>query len=615
MARRSLAAASLLALTLAAACAGGTESLPAAAPPPGGDPAVLPARPESGGVPPSGAPAGGSAAVAPGGRFTDVAREVGIDFDHFTGASGRFYFPEIMGPGAALLDHDGDGDLDVFLVQGALLGPDVAYEDATFPYRGPRPPRSRLFRNDLLGSGGRRGPLRFTDVTEPSGAGISVYGMGAATGDYDNDGDPDLYVTAFGPDVLLRNEGDGTFKDLTRETGLGDPRWTTSASFLDYDNDGWLDLFVTAYCDFTLTTNKECFSKSGARDYCNPKAYPPIPGRLWRNLEGWRFQDVSAAAGVDLAYGHGLGVVAADFDGNGWPDVFVANDGDANQLWMNDRGRFTDAAFLSGVALNMHGATEAGMGIAAADHDDDGDLDLLVTHLNGETNTLFENLGGGQFEDSTARHGVGLPSLPFTGFGVGWHDLDHDGRLDLFIANGDVRRIESLSGDPYPYHQTNQLMMSAGGGRYEDRSDRGGAAMRLPAVGRGAAFGDLDEDGDVDVLVSNNNGPARLLRNDLERKGGWMLVRVIDVARRRDAIGAAVRVALSDGRVLTRHVRADGSYLSAADPRVHLAWPEGVMARAVEVVGTDGRVRPVSGLAPGRSWTVLLDGARAEVAP
>ncbi len=550
-------------------------------------------------------PAGAEGIPAdPDARFTDVAAATGLEFVHFLGASGRLYFPEIAAPGCAFFDYDDDGDLDVYLVQGSMLG-DVPIDRTTFPPKVPRPPRNRLFRNDL--DPGHPGRLRYTDVTEASGTGHIGYGMGITTGDYDNDGDVDLYLTNFGPDVLYRNEGDGTFTDVTAEAGLGDPRWNASATFFDYDNDGLLDLFATAYADFTIATHKDCFNPgSSAREYCGPSAYPPLPGRLWRNEGNGRFRDVTAEAGVDAAYGHGLGVVAGDFDGNGWQDLYVANDGDANQLWMNDGGRFTDTALLGGAAYNEHGVAEAGMGIAADDYDDDGDLDFFITHLDTESNRLLENRGDATFEDGTTRRALGMASLAFTGFGAGAVDLDHDADLDLVIVNGAVSMVERNAGDPFPYHQTNQIMIQTADRRFEDRSAEMGPAMALSETSRGLALGDVDHDGDIDLLISNGNGPVRLLRNELADRAHWMLVRVIDGRYRRDAYGARLRLSLDDGRVITRWVRTDGSYLSARDPRVHLAWPRDRSMTGLKVILPDGITHEVSGLTPGALYRIVV---------
>jgi len=554
-----------------------------------------------GGAPPADRPA--APPVAPPVVFTDVSGSTGLDFTHVIGATGKLYFPEIMGSGCALFDYDNDGDLDVYLPQGLLLDGSASVKDLLFPLEVPMPPTGRLYRNDLIRDGKPTGRLVFVDVTAASGAGVAAYGMGVASGDYDNDGDVDLYLTNFGPDVLLRNNGDGTFTDVAAAAGLGDPRWDSSATFFDYDRDGWLDLFVVAYADFTVATHKECYAPSGARDYCNPKVYPPLPCRLYHNRGDGTFENVTAGTGIDTAYGHALGVVAADFDGDGWVDIYVANDGDANQLWMNRRGTFSDTAMLSGAALDEYGKVEAGMGIAAADYDDDGDVDIFLTHLNGQTNTLLENRGDAVFEDVTVLHGLGLPSLRFTSFGVAWADFDQDADLDLFIGSGDVYRVEALAKGVYPYHQTNQLMIDERG-RYVDRTADAGEVMKLSEVSRGVAVGDIDNDGDPDVLLSNNNGPARLLRNDHAPGENWLLLRVIDKARKRDAYGARLRLTLSDGRVLTRWVGTDGSYQSARDPRIHFAWPDGVKMKSLDLTLPGGAPQPLKGIAPGTITTV-----------
>jgi hypothetical protein len=523
-------------------------------------------------------------------RFTEIASSSGLNFHHFLGATGKKYFPEIMGSGCALFDYDNDGDLDAYLLNGTILEPGKTSGDALIALKGPAPPRNRLFRNELISESGQSGSLRFVDVTVESGAGDTGYGMGAATGDYDNDGDVDLYITNYGPDILLANNGDGTFADVTKQAGLGDPRWGSSAAFFDYDKDGFLDLFVTAYCDFSLETHHDCFLESGALDYCGPKAYAPTPGRLYRNQGNGRFRNVTSRTGTDLAYGHGLGIVAGDFDQDGAPDIYVANDSDMNQLWINAGSKFTDEALINGVAFNEFGQPEAGMGIAIADFDQDGDTDLFVTHLSGESNRLYQNAGTGFFEDVTAERGLGWPSVANTGFGVVWFDADNDGDLDLYVANGNVKLEETASGHAHPYHQKNQLMLQGSDGRYQEAGAAWGDALQELETSRGVAFGDLDNDGDLDLLISNNNGPAHILRNDLASDTRWMLFRVRSARYERDTIGATVRLTLSDGRTLTRQVRTDGSYLSASDPRVHFAWSGPAEAFSVQVLMPDGRL-------------------------
>ena len=558
--------------------------------------------------PPAATAAGTPTASAGPASFEDGTGQAGLRFEHFIGATGRFFFAEIMGSGCALLDHDGDSDLDVFLVQGAPLDAKGTPPDPIFSWRGPGEPRDRLYRNELA----ETGAFRLTDVTETSLPEENGYGMGTATGDYDNDGDVDLFVTNFGSDVLYRNDR-GVFRDVTASARIADPRWTTSAAWLDYDRDGWLDLVVVAYADFAVTANKRCFHASGRLDYCGPDAYPPLPPRLWRNRGDGTFEDATAVAGLDAVYGHGLGVVARDFDGNGWIDLYVANDGDANQLWMNEGGTFTDKALMGGAALSESGKALAGMGVVSSDFDDDGDFDIFVTNLNGQTNSLFLNARPVFFEEASSRHGLGLASLPFTGFGVAWLDADHDADLDILVANGDVTMLESQAGDPHPFRQTANFYLNDGAGRYRDASGDAGAVLSEPLVGRGLCAGDLDNDGDVDAVVTGNSGPAKLLLNGLAGKRSWMLLRVLDAAVKRDAVGARVRLTLADGRVLTRPVATDGSYLSAGDPRVHLAWPGGTAVRALEVVMPDGRAVPVEGAAPGRILTVTIGAAGATI--
>ncbi len=490
--------------------------------------------------------------------------------------------PEIMGAGVALLDYDNDGDLDVYLLQGDLLGPVTARE------RG-QPPRKRghrLFRNELA----QTGTLHFTDVTEEAGIGHVGYGMGVATGDYDNDGYIDLYVTHFGPNVLYHNNGNGTFTDVTREAGVNDVRWSTGAAFLDYDRDGDLDLFVLNYVDFTVQGNRACYAPTGERDYCTPKAYQGVPDRLFRNEGGGRFRDVSSAAGISRAYGPGLGVTCADFNDDGWVDVYVANDTAANLLWINERdGTFREAALESGAAYSEDGVPKAGMGVSAGDYDGDGDEDIVVLNLTAEGATLFRNLSGAGFEDVTLMSGLRRFTLPYTGFGVEWFDYDNDGWLDLFMANGAVTIMEELRGSPYPFHQRNLLVRNLGGqaGWFEDVSPAAGAAFQLSEVSRGAAFGDIDNDGDIDIVQTNNSGPVRLLRNEVGNRRNWLAVELEGVRCNRQGLQARVAVLRRGQAPLWRRRHTDSSYCSASDPRVHFGLGHGA-AEAVAVVWPDG---------------------------
>ncbi len=553
-------------------------------------------------------------AAADGPLFVDRAADWGIDFVHFNGMSGRFYFPEIAGSGAALFDYDGDGDLDAYLVQGAMLGGRPLAE-ATFPPAGT--PRGRLFRNDP-GPGGER---RFTDVTDASRIDARGYGMGVAAGDYDNDGDLDLYLTNHGPNQLWRNRGDGTFEEVTARAGAGDPDWSTSAAFVDYDRDGWLDLVVANYVRFDLERNPACYTPSSRRDWCGPATFEPMLARLLRNRgpgpsNAVTFEDVTARAGLAARPGPGLGVVADDFDGDGDIDLFVANDGAANHLWLaRGDGTFVEDGLFSGVAVNRNGAAEASMGVALGDADGDGDYDLLLTHLNGETNTYYQNQGGGVFEDRSVESGLGPPTVPDTGFGTGWIDYDNDGRLDLLAVNGAVRVIEELAraGDPYPLDQPGRLFRNLGGGRFADVTAEAGAALTAPRVGRGAAFGDVDDDGDVDVLINDNSGPARLLINQVGARAPWLGLRLVDRGGR-DALGARVEVRRSGAPALVRRADTAGSYASASDPRVLVGLGGGERVEAVRVHWPDGAEETFEA-PPLRRYTTLRQGTGAAAAP
>ena len=502
--------------------------------------------------------------------FTEAAAAVGVDFVHFNGMSGRRYYPEVVGPGLALLDYDGDGDLDLYLVQGAMLG-DVAPAEAVFPPPPGPAPAHRLYRNDLAVRADGVRALQFTDLTAQSGLGNEVaFGVGAAVGDYDNDGRMDLYVTRLGPNRLWRNQGDGTFADVTERAGVGDPNLGVSAAFVDYDRDGWLDLFVVNHVAVDLPGHVPCRDALGQPEYCATRMYPKVPSTLYRNRGDGTFEDLSVRAGIRASFGAGLGVVTADLNGDDWPDIYVANDGDPNQLWINGGdGSLRDDASLAGAAVNADGMAEAGMGVDAADFDDDGDEDLFMTNDIRETNTIYLNDGQGWFEDRSVATGLGPQSSADTGFGTAWVDFDNDGNLDVFVANGAVRNVtaRAAAGDLYPLGQANRLYVNQGDGRFLDRSDAAGPALGAVEVSRGAAFGDLDNDGDTDIVLSNNSGPTRLLINNIGQDNAWIGLRLVDRSGR-DALGARVAVRLASGRTLWRRARADASYASANDPRV-----------------------------------------------
>ena len=504
---------------------------------------------------------------------------------------------EILAPGLALFDYDGDGDLDVYLVQGQSL------EEAAGPQNETRPAADRLYRNDLA-----NGVLRFTDVTAASGIESRGYGMGVAAGDFDNDGRTDLYLTKFdAPNQLLRNNGDGTFSDVSRASGTDHRSWSASAAFVDVNRDGWLDLYVVNYLRYSVATEAPCVNAAGARGYCMPDAFPPLSDRFYVNRGNGTFADMSGPSGILRESGPGLGVATADFDRDGWIDIYVANDGRENHLWRNRRdGTFENVALSSGVALPVSGRAEASMGVDAGDIDDDGDDDLVVTELTGEGANLFVNDGTGTFEDRSTASALGAGTLAFTGFGAVWLDADNDGRLDLAAVNGTVQIIERLrqAGDPLPLHQRRQLFRNVGGGRFEEVGATAGPAFSQSEVGRGLAAGDVDNDGDTDLIVGNNNGPVRLLINQAPRSH-WVGLRLAG-ASGRDLLGARVQVSGS-GATRWRRARADGSYLSANDPRVLVSLGASAESPVARVTWPGGRTETFAGLAIDR-YTTLVEG-------
>jgi enediyne biosynthesis protein E4 len=555
--------------------------------------------------------------------FVERAKETGLDFVHFNGMSGEQYYPEIMAPGVAVFDYDNDGDLDVYLVQGAMLGARKTVKDATYPPAGPL--GDRLFRNDLVvGTDGKR-TLHFTDVTGPSAINVTSYGMGVAAADYDNDGFVDLYRTGLSGSSLLHNNGNGTFTDVTATTGVGNPNgWGVSAAFVDYDRDGWLDLYVGNYLLYSVAGDLDCLSVTGQHDYCPPNSYRAQPDRLYHNRGNGTFEDVTSRALVGGADGPALGVSTADFNGDGWIDIYVGNDGQPNQLWINQKnGTFKDSAFISGAAVNGQGNSEASMGIDAGDYDNDGDEDIFITNWLAQMNILYVNMGGGVFEDRKAATGLGPPSLAKTGFGAAWFDYDNDSWLDLLTANGSVSIIEAQArvNDPFPLKMLNQLYRNLGNGRFEDVSAKAGKAFTLNDVSRGAAFGDIDNDGDEDVVIGTAAGPTRLLINNIGNKNHWVGLRLVGRLLSeapgqagpkgpalRDQIGARVEVIRKNGGPLWRRARSDGSYASANDPRVLIGLGASTDPVRLKVSWPSGKTEEF-GEAPLDRWTTLTEGS------
>lgn len=510
-------------------------------------------------------------AAAPPVQFKDITSEAGIRFEHFNGATGDFYFPEIAGPGAAFLDYDGDGDQDIFLVNGSSLPTPNPAQD----------PNSKLFQNKGDGS--------FADVTDQSGIDLrGFFGMGVAAGDYDNDGDPDLYVTGYLRSVLLANNGDGTFSDRTEMAKVQNQgHWATSAGFFDYDRDGLLDLFVCNYVRFDTGRNPEC-TGGGFRSYCHPSTFEGDPSVLYHNNGDGTFSDVSQTSGIAGSRGKSLGVAFADYDQDGWLDAFVANDTVADFLFHNQGdGTFQEVAFLAGVAYNEDGHARAGMGVDFGDYDGDGRLDLIVTNFTSEGNALFRNGGDGSFAEVTRHTGIRKNSFLKVGFGVRFFDYDNDSDLDVLVVNGHVipRIAEYRDDTSFPQEK---LLYVNESGKFEERSGDAGDSFSNQDVGRGAAFSDIDNDGDVDVLVTNNGGSVQLLRNDGGNRNNWLLLKLVGGKSNRDGIGARITARVGN-QTLVSQVQRAASYLCSQDERVHLGlgkssqlgelqidWPSGI---------------------------------------
>jgi hypothetical protein len=523
--------------------------------------------------------------------FRDVAAESGLIFNHTNGASPAKHIVETMGSGGLLFDYDGDGWLDVFLVDGGSVVDSRTAGQA----------RSRLYHN--------RGDGTFDDVTPLSKIEHHAYGMGACAADYDNDGREDLYLTNFGANALYRNNGDGTFTDMTTTAGVGGSALSTSCAFADIDNDGRLDLFVANYVD--PEDNSKVCGDSRVRAYCRPDVYKGAANVLYRNNGDGTFSDITRAAGVYRTDGKGLGVVFGDYDDDGRVDFFVANDLVPNFLYHNEgRGLFREVGLSAGVAVASDGRARAGMGTDFGDYDGDGRLDLAVTNFEMETHNLYRNLGGGLFADATLASGMAAATLRFLGFGAVFLDYDNDGSLDLAIANGHVLDNTSHFQSASRYAQRKLLLHNDGRGRFADVAAGAGPGFALERVSRTIVSGDIDNDGDVDLLVTNNGQAANLLRNEGGNRGNAVLVRLIGRESNRDGIGARIRATVA-GRSQIREIKAGSSYLGQNDRRAHFGvgaareierlevrWPSGhrdvlehVAANAILTITEGGDLR------------------------
>ncbi|MEM7246370.1 MAG: CRTAC1 family protein [Acidobacteriota bacterium] len=501
--------------------------------------------------------------------YVDRTAELGVEFRHQSGApAGNYQMPEVVCGGVAVFDHDGDGRVDLYFSDGG----DVLGKGSP----------NRLFRQLETG--------RFEDATEASGLGDEGYGFGAAVADIDNDGDLDVQVSNLRIDGLYLNDGSGRFRDVAPSYGYETSAWSTSAVFSDLDRDGYLDLFVCQYVQHD--PEKRCFSPAGEHDYCGPRAFLPLSDRLFHNQQGRGFDDISSTSGIISTRGAGLGVISEDLSDDGWPDLYVANDGYANNLWVNQGNlTFLDDAMLAGVALNFAGHAEAGMGLAAADLDDDADIDIFVTHLTSETNTFYEKTGRGtSFVDATGRSGLSTSSLIHTGFGVWAFDAEHDGDLDLAIANGRVLRGKpnEQSDAPDPWNtlvEPNLFYENDGAGEFTVSRRARVFSDRL-SVTRGVVPFDLDDDGDLDLVVTNTEEDAQVLEN-VGADGAWLRVRAFDPRLNRDAIGAELRL-VAGGRVMLRTIKGGSGYLNAAPAEAHFGLSDLESAQFLEVRWPDG---------------------------
>ena len=504
-------------------------------------------------------------------KFTDVTASAGIHFSHNAGRSGKKWLPETMGAGCAFLDADGDGWLDILLINGKDLVPHGRRTTAA------------LYRNNHDGT--------FTDITRGSGLDIEIYGLGVAVGDYDNDGRDDIYVTALGGDHLFHNEGGGHFRDVTAQSGIHNAAFGASAAWLDYDRDGRLDLFVTNYVHWSAPGDLWCSLDGSSKSYCTPESYKGASSRLYRNLGNGKFEDVTEKAGLGDTTSKSLGIAVVDFNNDGWPDLFVSNDTQPNKLYRNlGNGRFQEEGLSAGVAFGEDGVARGAMGADAADYDRSGRQDLVVGNFSNQMLGLYHNEGNGLFVDEAPRSPIGRASLLSLTFGLFFFDYDLDGYPDIFAANGHIEEEIGRVQPKIQYAELPLLFRNMGHAKFEPVK-----AFTRPLVARGAAYGDFDRDGDLDVLVSTNNGPAYLYRNDGGNRNHWLQLRLEGTRSNRDGIGAVVRVT-SAGGTQTQTVHSGSSYCSASDlaltfglardtqaGAVEIQWPSGARQRLVNV--------------------------------
>jgi enediyne biosynthesis protein E4 len=504
-------------------------------------------------------------------QFTDITAAAGIHFTHNAGRTGKKWLPETMGSGCAFLDADGDGWLDILLVNGKDLVPRGRHTTAA------------LYRNNHDGT--------FTDITRGSGLDIEIYGLGVAVGDYDNDGRDDLYITALGGDHLFHNEGAGRFRDVTREAGITNAVFPASAAWFDYDRDGKLDLFVANYVQWTAQGDLWCSLDGSTKSYCTPESYKGASPKLYRNLGGGKFEDTTQKAGLADSGSKALGIAVLDYNGDGWPDLFVANDTQPNKLYRNlQNGHFQEEGLAAGVAFGEDGVARGAMGVDAVDYDRSGKPHLVVGNFSNQMLGLYHNEGNGLFVDEAPRSPVGRASLLSLTFGLFFFDYDLDGHPDIFAANGHIEAEIARVQPRVQYAELPLLFHNQGRGTFEPEP-----AFQKAMVARGAAYGDFDRDGDLDVLVTTNNGPAYLYRNDGGNRNHWLQVRLTGVQSNRDGIGSVVRVTSASG-TQWQTVHSGSSYCSASDlaltfglgkdataSAIEIQWPSGIRQKLADV--------------------------------
>lgn len=526
----------------------------------------------------------GAAAPPPEVKFTDVTAASGIKFVHNGGKAGRRYLPETLGAGCAFLDINGDGWPDIVLINGKDWTP-----------RGRRT-FSALYRNNRNGT--------FTNITAGSGLDVEMYGLGVAGGDYDNDGRDDIYVTALGGDHLFHNEGGGRFRDVTKESGIHNDSFGTSAAWLDYDRDGKLDLIVANYVQWTPKADLWCSLDGATKSYCTPESYKGTSSKLYHNLGNGKFEDVSQRAGIADPTSKSLGITVFDYNGDGWPDIFIANDTQPNKLYRNNKnGTFTEEGMAAGVAYGEDGVARGAMGADSADYDRTGLPDLLVGNFSNQMLGLYHNEGTGLFVDEAPSSTVGRASLLSLAFGVFFFDYDLDGLPDIMAANG---HIEDEIGRVQPkvqYREPPLLFRNLGSKKFEDVSTAVGPDFRRPIVARGAAYSDIDHDGDLDVLLTTNNGPAYLLRNDGGNRNNWICIRTVGTKSARDGIGAVVRVESASGKQWSM-VRSGSSYCSQSDLALTFGLGKDPFVTAIEIEWPSGSKQRIAGVGVNQIITI-----------